>query len=207
MRKLYLFLLFAVCSIFLIKVVFAQGFGPDWSAGYDSVKNWFSAFLGIPKDLMATDKIFRYVMLPFLAVFIAVLGIMRDISLFRRSRLDWILALLISFIILPWSHVMGNLILWLYGTGGLLAVTAVGGMFIVGIGFWVLGKWFFHTGELSAARTINNEIASLERNRLTLEARWTTAVNNGNTTHAHALRQQMDRIDARIRQIRQAQNA
>lgn len=136
MRKLYFYLSLSICLIFLTKLALAQDLNIDLS----NVGNWIGEFLGIPRQLMTTDKVFRYVMLPFLAVFIAVLGIMRDIMLFRRSRhLDWILALIISFIILPWSGVMGWLILLLYGTSGVLSVTAVGLLIGIGAVMWFMG--------------------------------------------------------------------
>src|SRR4030042_119737 len=136
MRKLYFYLPLVICLVFLAKSAIAQDVNVDFS----KVGNWIGEFLGIPRNLMTTDKVFRYVMLPFLAVFVAVLGIMRDIMLFRRSRhLDWILALIISFIILPWSGVMGWLILWLYGTSGIMSVTAVGVLILIVVFMWFLG--------------------------------------------------------------------
>jgi len=200
MRKLNFILPFILCLLYLTSIAFA-------ASPLDSVKNGIADFLGIPQDLMATDKVFRFVILPFLAVFVAVLGIMRDIRMFRRTRLDVALAIIITFIVLPWSKAMGWWILWLYGSGAFLAVTAVGGMFLIGIIFWALGRWFFWRGGLSAVKNINKEIDGLRKDRLHWEVVLAEAMENHNIKKATEARNHIAEIDEKVRQRRETEFA
>jgi hypothetical protein len=196
MRKLYFYLPLLICLIFVAKSVLAQEIGVDLS----KVGIWIGEFLGIPSQLMVTSKIFRYVMLPFLAVFVAVLGIMRDIMLFRRSRnLDWILALIISFIILPWSGVMGWLILWLYGTSGILSVTAVGLLIGIGAIMWFLGGIRrIHFNEVKLTGDMIKHLDDLRKKRETMYLSWAQELNAGHFDKADRLKNQIAALDAQI---------
>ena len=137
MKKLYFYIPLVLCLIFLTSVVFAQ---ENINIDFSRIGPWIADFLCVPKNFMTTKMILRHVMLPFLAVFVAVLGIMRDIMLFRRSRhLDWILALIITFIVLPWTGLMHWLILTLYGLGGVLSALAVGFLICAGAVMWAWG--------------------------------------------------------------------
>jgi hypothetical protein len=205
MRKLYFYLPLLICLIFVAKSVLAQDLNVDFS----KVGNWIGEFLGIPRNLMTTSKVFRYVMLPFLAVFIAVLGIMRDIMLFRRSRhLDWILALLISFIILPWSGAMGWLILWLYGTGGVLSVTVVGLLILFGaIMFGVgggMGIFRRYTSEFREVKDMNKHLDGLQKDLSNLRRRYYTRMRqNAGPDELNRIERQMNELEGKIRDIRQ----
>lgn len=196
MRKLYFYLPLLICLIFVAKSVLAQ----DISVDLSKVGNWIGDFLGIPRQLMTTSKIFRYVMLPFLAVFVAVLGIMRDIMLFRRSRhLDWILALIISLIILPWSGVMGWLILWLYGTSGIISVTAVGLLIGIGAILWFVGgirRISFN--EVKLTGDMIRHLDDLRKKRETMYIKWGQEINAGHFDQADRLKNQIAAVDAQI---------
>jgi hypothetical protein len=201
MRKLYFYLSLLICLVFFAKLALAQNINID----SQKIVNWIGEFLGIPREFLVTSKIFRYVMLPFLAVFVAVLGIMRDIMLFRRSRhLDWILALIISFIILPWSGFMGWLILWLYGTSGVLSVTVVGLLIGIGAIMWFIGGIRrIHYSEITLTKHMSGKIKQIEDERTRILSEWENEMHkdNPNLAKADKLRARVDALESQRKEI------
>lgn len=100
MQKEFFLLLVSLISISLLSnIVFAQDYVLP-----QEVQSFLTNVLKVPSDWLAGDKILFYMILPFIAIFMIVVGFMKALRIFQgNGAIQWILSFVIAFMTFPTS--------------------------------------------------------------------------------------------------------
>lgn len=96
--------------------------------------------IGLPDGWLYTPGIFYMFLIPFVGIFAIVFGLLREIAIFRNVRnIDWILALVISFSIIPLGFFV-RLVSGMFATIGVSSTIAFGILFFAGLGYVIIQR-------------------------------------------------------------------
>jgi len=156
--------------------VFAQYSTQDWAT--PTVRIFFGP--DVPSEYLTSNNFFQYLILPWLAIWFVMWGILEELRIFRRKTgLNAIIAFLISFMAGATGGTLG-LVRAMYGWAGVFGALAFGGLMFVGIALWVAVRFSDWTGvwktssQLKSAREYwsqEEEIDKLKAQIAALEAK------------------------------------
>ena len=98
-------------------------------------------FPGMSSEWLRIPDVLYYVILPFIASFAVVYGLLRELRIFRMNvpnKVNIILAFCMTFMLLP-SGILTWAITILYAGSAFIGIVAFGVLFIVGIILWFYG--------------------------------------------------------------------
>ena len=132
-----LFILFLSSCLFTNNV-FAQY---PWGVTWDPQALAQFLFPGMSSEWLRIPDVLYYVILPFIAAFTVIYGLLRELRIFRTNvpnKVNIILAFCMTFMLLP-SGILTWVITILYAGSAFIGIVAFGILFIVGIVLWFYG--------------------------------------------------------------------
>lgn len=137
MKKKTMFLALLVASCVLAQSALAQyPLGVVWDP--DALAQFL--FPGMSREWLRIPDVLYYVILPFIAAFTVIYGLLRELRIFRHApnKVNIILAFCMAFLLLP-SGIITLLVTILYAGGAAIGMIAFGVLFIIGIVLWFYG--------------------------------------------------------------------
>lgn len=200
--KYIFFVVFLATIVVLSNLVVAQfpfGNYPGWNVDV----SYIASILGISDSTWLTLPKFIYnLLIPFIAIWAIVLGMMRAIGIFRnQSGLETIIAFTISFATLP-SGVFVSIVSVMLGLLGIYAVGAFFVLFIVGVWLFsgvMIGGW----RSASQVDKYSKELDKLfkEREKLLLKEQKTS-----NDRKRNAIHSRLESLEERIEHAKGKKN-
>lgn len=130
--------LLGIFSIFLMSQAAFAVIGDIPGVNFNVLKIIFGG--EVPDAMLEPQNVFQQLLLPFLAVFFVMFGIMEELNFFKNhASIHAALALVIALM----SSVSGTLlwtVRWLYGAVGWLGAMGFGFLLLAGIAFWIYGR-------------------------------------------------------------------
>jgi hypothetical protein len=121
-------------ALFLLPAVNAQDF-----ISTDAIAGFISNYTGIPSEWLMDRRIIFQIIIPFLSLWAATLGLMQELRIFRSSPgIEKLMATLMSLATLP-TGVFGYGIILLFNTAGAYFAYAI----FIGL-FFIGGASYFH---------------------------------------------------------------
>jgi len=155
-------------SCFLAQSVLAQY--PLWS-WYDPQALAEFLFPGMNPEWLRIPDVLYYVILPFIAAFTVIYGLLRELRIFRANvpnKVNIVLAFCMAFMLLP-SGVLTYIVTIFYAGSAFVGMMAFGIVFLVGIILWAYGTTglFWHRYSLDASghgiKEFNKRYAELQK--------------------------------------------
>jgi hypothetical protein len=127
-----------------------ETFAPDGShiGDFQIGSTWYSIFqlifgTQIDKAWVDTLSIIQYLILPFVAIMILVFSIFEEIRFFRYPGwFNWVMALIVALVVSSSGILVRMMRIFLQLAGG-LAIVLFGGILLIGIFVWWLGKFHY----------------------------------------------------------------
>lgn len=162
-----LFTLFAA-SCFLAQGVLAQY--PLW-AWWDPQALAQFLFPGMNPEWLRIPDVLYYVILPFIAAFTVIYGLLKELRIFRNvaNKVNIVLAFVMAFMLLP-SGVLTYIVTIFYAGSAFVGMMAFGIVFLVGIIIWAYGTSYRIWSEFSP-ETIGKEVKGYNKKLVNLERR------------------------------------
>lgn len=176
--RILLFIFFL--SSFAASNVFAQY---PWGVVWDPQALAQFLFPGMSSEWLRIPDVLYYVILPFIAAFTVIYGILRELRIFRTNvpnKVNIILAFCMTFMLLP-SGVLTWVITILYAGSAFIGIMAFGVVFLIGIILWAYGTTARLWNEYSpnaltgAIKDYNNRYLDLQKHLFKLEEQFRTA--------------------------------
>lgn len=177
-------------------------------------KNLFefmSKVLNIPTEWLEGNTILFNVILPFLAIFMIVVGFMKTLRIFNSGAIQWVLSFVIAFMMFPTGGFL-LLVTFLMQMSAVLAVFGfvilfIAGVFLYsGIGMNRMYWKFERTGHLKQAHkkaitSVNNDIDSIDRRIKATELDMRRAIRDGNTDLYKELTKEREDLTLRRKEL------
>lgn len=195
-------------SLFLTSAAFAQqSFDLQRYLGSNFNVDALAQFLfpGLPAEWLRVPQVIWYVILPFIAVFTVIYGLLRELRIFRYApnKVNIVLAFAMAMLLLP-SGVLTFVVVNLYAFGAAFGAIAFFVVFMIGIVFWGLATSWRMWGEVDIARAyaksaqnLRMELRGYENRRVQIIKSLATA-NAGEREH---LQNEMAKIQERELEI------
>jgi hypothetical protein len=138
MRIARILLLVFFLSSFVASNVLAQY---PWAVTWDPQALAQFLFPGMNSEWLRIPDVLYYVILPFIASFAVVYGLLRELRIFRMNvpnKVNIILAFCMTFMLLP-SGILTWVITILYAGSAFIGIVAFGILFIAGVILWFYG--------------------------------------------------------------------
>ena len=131
---------------------FAQYSTQDWAT--PTIRIFFGP--DVPAEYLTSNNFFQMLILPWLAIWFVMWGILEELRIFRRkTSLNAVIAFLISFMAGATGGMLG-VVRWMYGWAGVYGALAFGALMFVGISLWFavrLSSWTgWWKGSLTSAK-------------------------------------------------------
>jgi hypothetical protein len=180
MKNKTMLLALLAASCILVQSVSAQY--PSWNVLWDPQALAQFLFPGMDPQWLRIPDVLYYVILPFIAAFTVIYGLLRELRIFRHApnKVNVILAFCMAFLLLP-SGIITLLVTILYAGGAALGMIAFGILFIIGIVLWFYGTtarlWDEYSPKALAGaikdydneyRQLQKEWSQLEQQRLSV---------------------------------------
>jgi len=163
-----------VASCLLAQSVLAQY---PWGVVWDPDALAQFLFPGMNREWLRLPDVLYYVILPFIAAFTVIYGILRELRIFRANvpnKVNIVLAFCMAFLLLP-SGILTFVITILYAGSAFIGIMAFGIVFLIGIILWAYGTTARLWNEYSpdalkkSIRDYNNRYSELQRHLFDLE--------------------------------------
>jgi len=173
MKNKTMLLALLVASCLLAQSAFAQY---PWGVVWDPDALAQFLFPGMNREWLRLPDVLYYVILPFIAAFTVVYGLLRELRIFRHApnKINIVLAFCMAFLLLP-SGILTLLVTFLYAGSALVGIVAFGIVFLIGILLWAYGTttrlWSEYTPEAleSALRDYNKRYADLQKELIRID--------------------------------------
>jgi len=173
-------------------------------------------FPGLPPEWLHVPQVIWYVILPFIAVFTVIYGLLRELRIFRYApnKVNIVLAFAMVMLLLP-SGVLTFIVVNLYAFGAAFAAIAFFVVFMLGIVLWGIATSWRMWGEVDVARAYAKSASDLRGQLRAYEQRRVQIMNQlateNNANSRTALQTELDKItkaelaiEQRLRAIRMA---
>jgi hypothetical protein len=162
MKKLISTLLVAL--ILLPNLVFAKQEKQEkaWWEEFWSIEYLWKDVFGFPADwIQPRNLIFNFIV-PFIALFAVILGMLRNLRIFPRTpSIEIVIAFAMAFMTLP-SHIFVVFVSWSLSVAGMWA-------YVLFLAMFVGGSWFYSVGFLRRKQTAAGIYSTYEKERKSLE--------------------------------------
>lgn len=198
--KLLVLLLITLLLVPQLAVAQYGGYGYN-IGGYDPLKIIFGP--EIDQSWYEPYHTLQYLVFPFIAIWMIIYGLFSEVRIFRtKESIQFVLALVIALIASSTGGLVTLVRVTLQFLGG-FSVLAFAVVFGVGVFFWGWGTIGMHRGAKNLNKQYQSEMERIDNEIGRLEVIWGDTVVK-EPKRAHEIREKMDRMYARKREIQQA---